>query len=78
MVRVKESNKMQKVMYFTQPVMINNSISMAKYQLNLHQELGSNSSLSIFEVAKLMDVLRIGESVKVNNTQPIFFNFSIN
>ena len=69
---------MQKVMYFTQPVMINNSINMAKYQLNLHQELGSNSSLSIFEVAHLMDVLRVGESVKENNTQPIFFNFSIN
>lgn len=69
---------MQKVMYFTQPVMINNSINMAKYQLNLHQELGSNSTLSIFEVAKLMDVLRIGDSVKQNNTQPIFFNFSIN
>lgn len=65
-------------MYFTQPVMINNSISMAKYQLNLHQELGSNSTLSIFEVAKLMDVLRVGESVKENNTRPIFFNFSIN
>jgi hypothetical protein len=78
MVEVKESNKMQKVMYFTQPVMIKNSINLAKYQLNLHQELGSNSTLSIFEVAKLMDVLRVGESVKENNSQPIFFHFSIN
>lgn len=58
--------------------MINNSINIARIQLEKHKALGVNSSLSIFEVAQLMDVLTFGPSVKEPNTTNLFFNYSMN
>jgi hypothetical protein len=65
-------------MNFIAPIMINNSVNIAKYKLKLHQEMGANSQLSIFDVANLMDILRANEGVEVQSNSSIFFGFSMN
>jgi hypothetical protein len=65
-------------MNFIEPIMINNAINTAKYKLKLHQEMGANSELSIFEVANLMDVLRSSEHTEEIKKTPIFFGYSLN
>ncbi len=57
--------------------MINNSISIAEYKLKLHFQNGENSTLSIQEVADLMDILVFGRNF-VNEKHPIFFSFNEN
>lgn len=54
--------------------MINNTINQAKNKLAKHRELGKNSSLSIMEVAKLMDVVKFGPISDLSNKTPLFFN----
>ncbi len=54
--------------------MINNTISQAKNKLAKHRELGKSSSLSIMEVAKLMDVVKFGPLTTTSNKTPLFFN----
>lgn len=55
--------------------MIQNKLNVAKSKLKLHQERGVNSSLSIFEVAQLMDFIRTYENHTENNKHTIFFSF---
>jgi hypothetical protein len=57
-----------------QEIMINNTISQAKNKLAKHRELGKNSSLSIMEVAKLMDLVKFGPLTGSSNKAPLFFN----
>ena len=57
--------------------MINNSISIAEYKLRLHFQNGENSTLSIQEVAELMDIITFGKKF-LNENHSIFFSFNEN
>jgi hypothetical protein len=57
--------------------MINNSITIAEYKLKLHFKNGENSSLTIQEVAELMDLVVFGRNFQ-NNKYPIFFSLNEN
>lgn len=56
--------------------MINNRIKTAKFKLNQHRNLGEKSSLTIFQVAQLMDAVRNGEQLNENNQQSVFFSWN--
>ncbi len=56
--------------------MINNRIKAAKFKLEQHRVRGSKSQLSIFQVAKLMDTVRIGEEMESSGQSSIFFNWN--
>lgn len=60
--------------------MINNTMMLAKKQLEMHSKMGEKSSLSIFEVAKLMDTLNEMEQMKSSDLHQnhLFFGFSAN
>ncbi len=57
--------------------MINNSISIAEYKLKLHFQNGENSTLTIQEVADLMDIIIFGRNFQ-NEKKSIFFSFNEN
>lgn len=57
--------------------MINNSIAIAEYKLKLHFKNGENSTLTIQEVADLMDLVVFGRSFQINK-YPIFFSLNEN
>jgi hypothetical protein len=58
--------------------MINNSIKIAEYKLNLHKIQGVKSTLDVFQVAQLMDTIKYGDSVKRPQNSSIFYNISAN
>lgn len=58
--------------------MINNEIKRAEYKLEQHRSLGTNSSLSVIEVARLMDLIKKGELMKKSPYESLFFSFSVN
>jgi hypothetical protein len=58
--------------------MINNTIKRAEYKLEKHRSMGTNSSLSVVEVAQLMDIVRKGELMKKSPNESLFFSFSVN
>jgi hypothetical protein len=58
--------------------MINNTVKIAEYKLNQHRLEGTSSNLSIFEVAKLMDALKLADQIKNMQTNSIFHSFSVN
>jgi hypothetical protein len=58
--------------------MINNSIKIAEYKLNLHKIQGVESTLDVFQVAQLMDTIKYGDSVKRPQNSSIFYNISAN
>lgn len=57
--------------------MINNSISIAEYKLRLHFQHGENSTLSIQDVAELMDIITFSRNILIDK-HPIFFSFNEN
>lgn len=59
-------------------VQINNTVNQverAEKKLDLHKQKGQGSALSIFQVARLMDVVRMGKEGEIEN--PSLF-FSLN
>lgn len=58
--------------------MITNTITLAKKQLENHLKKGSDSRLSVFEVARLMDVVKFGNNTETAGADPILFGFSMN
>ena len=58
--------------------MINNAISLAKHKLARHKELGQRSSLSIEEVAQLMDLVTFGPQLPRVKSASLFFNYQAN
>ncbi len=58
--------------------MINNAITMAEHKLKMHFEKGESTSLSIVEVAELMDLITFGKTATKPLNQSIFFSFSHN
>jgi hypothetical protein len=65
-------------MNFTQVTMINNSIRLAEYKLTQHKEQGLRSSMDIFEVAHLMDMLKNFPTIKNPQSKTIFYDISAN
>jgi len=58
--------------------MIKNAVTIAENKLRLHFENGEMSSLSIIEVAELMDIVTFGYPDSKVSSQSIFFQFSQN
>jgi len=58
--------------------MENQLINAAKVKLQQHKSQGETSNLSIFEVARLMDVVTFGVTDTTEVNTPIFFSFSKN
>jgi len=56
--------------------MINNTIKTAKFKLSQHKVQGVKSALTVFEVARLMDTIKIGESMKDNQSSNVFFSLN--
>lgn len=60
-------------MQATQFKMINNSIKTAQYRLEQHKMMGTNSQLSVLEVANLLDTIKKAESYIMPTNQPNIF-----
>ncbi len=58
--------------------MINNTVKIAEYKLNQHRLDGTSTNLSIFEVARLMDALKLADQMKNLKINSIFHSFSLN
>jgi len=56
--------------------MINNTVKRAKFKLSQHKVMGENSSLSIFQVAKLMDMVKNGEQQPQSESKTLFFSLN--
>ena len=56
--------------------MISNTIKSAKFKLSQHKVQGEESSLSVFQVARLMDMIMIGESQTQKNSDSILFSLN--
>jgi hypothetical protein len=53
--------------------MINNSVKIAQYKLSQHRLQGEKSKLNIFEVAQLMDSIKISQQIKNSATSSVFY-----
>jgi len=53
--------------------MINNSVKLAQYKLSQHRLQGEKSKLNIFEVAQLMDSIKISQQIKNSATSSVFY-----
>ena len=63
-------------MQITNLDMINNAVKTAKFKLSQHKVQGEQSSLTVFQVARLMDTIKRGEEAE--NTQNNSIYFSLN
>jgi hypothetical protein len=63
-------------MQLTNLDMINNRIKTAKFKLNQHRTLGEKSTLSIYQVARLMDTVKRGDEINEAESQSIFFSWN--
>lgn len=52
--------------------MIENKIKSAQYKLSQHKAQGVKSTLSIFQVASLMDIVKMGNRVEDTNSSNQF------
>ncbi|MDX1652052.1 MAG: hypothetical protein R3277_06145 [Brumimicrobium sp.] len=57
---------------------LNNMVSLAKKQLEQHEQRGLESTLSIFEVARLRDLLRQENNLVDQANQRSHIGFSVN
>ena len=53
--------------------MINNSVKIAQYKLSQHRLQGEKSKLNIFEVAQLMDSIKISQQIKNSTNSSVFY-----
>ena len=58
--------------------MENRIIEAAKQKLANHKSQGAKSKMSIYDVARLMDVITFGVSNDASSNLPIFFSYSKN
>ena len=56
--------------------MIKNTVANAKFKLSQHKSQGVDSTLSVFEVARLMDTVKVGETMTETNTSSVFFSMN--
>jgi len=59
-------------------IMINNSVKIAQYKLSQHRLQGTKSKLNVFEVAQLMDAIKIAEQIKNTTNSSIFYSIHPN
>lgn len=53
--------------------MTNNNVKLAQFRLEQHRLMGTNSQLSIQDVAHLLDTIKRAESYTQPRTQPTIF-----
>jgi hypothetical protein len=58
--------------------MINNTVKLAQYKLSQHRVQGTKSKLNIFEVAQLMDSIKMAEQMKNIPSNSIFHSIHMN
>jgi hypothetical protein len=58
--------------------MINNTVKLAQYKLSQHRVEGTKSKLNIFEVAQLMDSIKMAEQIKDAPSNSIFHSIHMN
>ncbi|MEN9997549.1 MAG: hypothetical protein RI922_539 [Bacteroidota bacterium] len=58
--------------------MINNTVKLAQYKLSQHRVQGTKSKLNIFEVAQLMDSIKMAEQIKNVQSNSIFHSIHMN
>jgi len=58
--------------------MINNTVKLAQYKLSQHRVQGTKSKLNIFEVAQLMDSIKMAEQMKNMPSNSIFHSIHMN
>lgn len=59
--------------------MINNTVTLAKKQLEMHAQQGPNSPLTVFEVARLLDMVRsTTDNTEIAHQDNRFVGFSDN
>ena len=63
-------------MQLTTTNMMMNRVKNAKIKLSQHRDLGNRSSLSVYEVARLMDTIKFGEKADGNAQDSIFFSLN--
>ena len=63
-------------MQLTNVDMINKTINTAKYKLSQHKLQGEKSSLSVFQVARLMDEIKKAENMESSNSNSIYFSLN--
>ena len=56
--------------------LINNRVKEAKYKLSQHRLQGPKTSLSVFQVARLMDTVKRGESDDTISKHSVFFSMN--
>ncbi len=56
--------------------MMMNRVKNAKIKLSQHRDLGNRSSLTVYEVARLMDTIKYGEKAERNTQDSIFFSLN--
>lgn len=56
--------------------MIKNTVANAKFKLSQHKAQGVDSTLSVFEVARLMDTVKVGESMNEDTSASVFFSLN--
>ena len=59
-------------------MILNSTVDLAKRKLEEHFKMGSNSKLSIFEVASLKDQILNHSEFACQDNRKLFFNFSNN
>ena len=58
--------------------MINNTVKLAQYKLSQHRVQGTKSKLNIFEVAQLMDSIKMAEQMKNIPSNSFFHSIHMN
>jgi hypothetical protein len=58
--------------------MINNTVKLAQYKLSQHRVQGTKSKLNIFEVAQLMDSIKMAEQIQNAPSNSIFHSMNMN
>ena len=53
-----------------------NRVKSAKYKLSQHRVQGERSTLSIFQVAQLMDVVKGDSELNQPQTKSVFFSYN--
>ncbi|MBM3453395.1 MAG: hypothetical protein FJX84_09700 [Bacteroidetes bacterium] len=54
------------------------SFGTAKSKLSQHRSMGTHSNLSIFQVAQLMDIVRLGSDSNKSQMPSLFFSVGLN
>lgn len=65
-------------MFLIENTMIKNTLNIAKKKLEMHKDLGAQSSLSIFDVANLLDIIKRNEAAGKQKDESLFFSYSAN